>query len=102
MKIILLYANEYSMADEKTGEVNEGISVNYLCTSDLNPYRESKQTAGYKPAKGVIPVAERDNLIGVPGIYEAETHISIDRDGRPIIRLKGVTYVADVVAPVKK
>lgn len=99
MKIILLYANGYSMADEKTGVINEGISVNYLCTDKLTPNPVSKNTAGYKPARGSLPVTARSSIVSVPGIYEADTDISIDRDGKPVIKLKDVTFISDIAAP---
>lgn len=99
MKIILLYANQYSMADEKTGVINEGISVNYLCTDKLAPNPVSQNTAGYKPAKGSLPTSARNNIVSVPGLYEADTDISIDRDGKPVIKIKGVTFISDFAAP---
>lgn len=102
MKIVLLYANEYSMADERTGVINEGISVNYICADSLSPHRTSKQTAGYKPAKGSLPTAARAKITSVPGIYEAETDISINKDGNPVIKLKDVDFVSEVAAPVVK
>lgn len=93
-KIIVLYANKYRMANESTGEINEGVSVNYLMADKLVPVKDGQNTAGIRPAKTSLDIKQWDVLESVPGVYEADLNIAVDRDGKVQLKPLSLTFVA--------
>ena len=49
--IILLYANQYDMTDETTGERTRGTSLSYYFNTDLAPILNQDGSKGMRPAK---------------------------------------------------
>lgn len=101
--IIILSANPYSIKDERTGNLNAGISVVYLPTDSLYPVNNDNGSKGTRPAKGTLSQSVLSDLVMVPGIYDAELDLNIGSDGRPGLRLKSVNFlsVIDIAEPKK-
>lgn len=89
MKIYLRGLDEYSIENEKTGEINEGISVKYLI-----PSNDSKKTYGYVERKCSCPLEYRKVLEKYTNLREvlAEFEYIEQFDGsfkRRIIKING-------------
>lgn len=90
-EVIVLNAMQYSMTDTETGEVNEGTSVRYLMTSSLTPYAEDQQK-GYKLAKARVGFNSFNDFPEVPGVYEADLDVRINKDGVAIVVANSFTF----------
>lgn len=93
--IIILSANPYKITQEN-GSVNEGVSVTYLATDNLNPILNDNGSYGYKSAKGSLPGNKINQIISAPALYDADLQITIDKDGRPMIKLEHVDFVSEL------
>lgn len=101
--IIILSANPYSIKDERTGNLNEGISVVYLPTDNFYPVNNDNGSKGTRPAKGTVSRTLLSDFVAVPGIYDAELEVNIGSDGRPGLRLKSLNFVSVIeLAETKK
>ena len=62
--IILLGAKPWSMTDEKTGQVREGISLHYVMSDNLKDFVDTQNNMrGYQPVKQSISLSCSDMLI---------------------------------------
>ena len=97
-EIILLNATPYSMTDEETGELNEGISLRYVTGGNLDPVVD-EGSIGVMPAKASVPLALQDKLLVAPGLYKASFSIKVNARGQSVLKLvdlecKGAVAVA--------
>ena len=70
-RIIVLSAKGWSLEDERTKQVREGVSVHYVMTDNLTPNVDSiSGVEGYIPMKQSISIDEAKKLQGVPGVYD--------------------------------
>ena len=90
-EVIVLNAMQYSMTDTETGEVNEGTSVRYLMTNSLTPYAEDQQK-GYKLAKARVGFNSFNDFPEVPGVYEADLDVRINKDGVAMVVANSFTF----------
>lgn len=90
-EVIVLNATQYSMTDTETGVINEGTSVRYLMTSSLTPYAEEQQK-GYKLAKARVGFNNFSDFPEVPGVYEADLDVRINKDGVPTVVANSFTF----------
>jgi len=73
---LCLSAQQYRVVDENTGDVNEGISVWYLPSDNLNPATdlEAKERGqvvkGIKAGKMALPLEMASKLKDLPAMYE--------------------------------
>lgn len=101
-RCIILYAMPYSIADENTGEINEGISTTYLPTTDLAPEVDDNGALGVATCKQTLPTEWLDKLTAVPGIYDIEFETRSVK-GKPQLVPCEVTFVSQVaVSEVKE
>ena len=97
-RCIILYAMPYSIADEKTGEINEGISTTYLPTDDLSPEIDDDNNAlGVMTCKQTLKTDWLPKLVAVPGIYDIEFKTKSVK-GKPVSVPVEVTFVSEVSA----
>lgn len=50
-QIILLYAGQYQIVEEKTGEIKSGVTMNYYFNVDLVAEDNTNGSKGTRPAK---------------------------------------------------
>jgi hypothetical protein len=93
-RCILLYVNPYKMEDEKTGAINEGLSVNYIGADNLNPCSEGERK-GIAVLKQSFSLSLKDSIQAVPGYYDIEFGLR-PVGGKPTVVPIGLTYVAPV------
>lgn len=100
-KIIVLYARQWSMVDEVTGESRSGVSIQYAMTDSLAPTEETDEK-GNLVAKGVQVIKESitvecaAGLQDVPGYYEAEFTMKA-LGGKNVLHVCGLKFLSPLV-----
>lgn len=93
MKVLVLNAKTYSVVDEKTGQVNQGVSVWYL-----NP--KSKTNDGVVPMKLSIPVEQNiltAKVLGhAPAVFNFEFDIMPGKGNKAVMKLSDLEYVSEL------
>ncbi len=94
--IILLGAKPWSMTDEKTGQIREGISLHYVMSDNLKDFVDTQnQMRGYQPVKQSISMSEQDKLKEVPGIYSGDFSLK-STQGKTILALNHLEFIGPV------
>ncbi len=104
MQIILLYAGQYQITDETTGEIKQGVTCNYYFNTDLHAEDNKNGSKGTRPAKGSIDFGLMSKITSAPGLYDAEFEMNVGSDGKPTLKIQDLDYVSDVIigpAPAK-
>ena len=94
-KWILLRTQPYRIVDEKTGQVNEGISLNFLPTEDLTPIDEGT-ARGVKPSKDSIKPEKQSKIQSVPGLYEFTLNMKTNAQGKTELKVIDLDYVNEI------
>ncbi len=89
--VIILYSRPFEMEDERTRQINRGVSVQYLMTDKLLP-QHTDQDKGLKVNKGSIDFLKQANLIKVPGIYEASFGMKTNGNGKPELVITDIDF----------
>lgn len=101
MQIILLYAGQYDIPDERGGQNNRGTSISYYFNTDLVAEDNVNGTKGTRPAKSTCDFNLMSKIVKAPALYEASFQMSIGSDGKPVLKILDVDYVSDVqIIPV--
>lgn len=95
-QIILLYAGQYRIVDERTGEINEGVTCNYYFNTNLTAEDNENGTKGTRPAKGVMDYETMAKIKKAPALYNAEFELRIGADMKPVLRIKDLEFVDEV------
>lgn len=96
-KIILLFANPWSMADEDTGEIREGVSVYYFINWELTSEQNRDGSFGSQPAKSSAPFDVLQKIKSAPAVYEATFVLKTDRKtGKGVLNIDDLDYLYDV------
>jgi len=73
-KYILLSADTYSITDQNTGEINDGMNIWYVAADNLEMTlrdgRGRNISVGILPTQGSLPYEASKKLVSVPAIYE--------------------------------
>lgn len=104
MQIILLYAGQYQITDETTGEIKQGVTCNYYFNTDLHAKDNKNGSKGTRPAKGSVDFGLMNKITSAPGLYDAEFEMNVGSDGKPTLKIQDLDYVSDVIigpAPAK-
>lgn len=99
---IILFAQPYSIADERTGVINSGITVQYLLTDNLSPHSEDNSKLGYKSTKASISQELFGCLVSVPGIYECGFGLKTNGNGKPELKLEAIKFINELELAVPK
>lgn len=94
-RIILLFANAYQMTDD-TGKRLEGVTCNYYFNTDLSAVDNVNGSVGTRPAKGNMPYETFLKVRKAPALYDAEFELSVDKDGKPILKIIDVEFIEEV------
>ena len=89
MKLILLSAKPWAMADEKTGEMRSGVVIHYSDGQAAN----SSQERGIFPMKISAGADLWSQLGALPGVYECDLKMRPGREGKASLTLVGVKFV---------
>lgn len=100
-QIILLYAGQYQIVDEKTGEVNQGVTCNYYFNTELTAEDNKNGTKGTRPAKGTLDFYLMSKIVKAPALYDAEFEMSIGSDMKPVLKIRDLTFIDEVkIVPI--
>lgn len=95
-KVVVLYAGQYAVQDEKTNEENKGTSIVYIEGEELKPLTNANGTKGQRPVKAQLPYEAFSSLVEVPALYEAEFEPSVDSKMKMSLRLTALSYISSV------
>ena len=96
-EVIVLYAGYYSVTDEKTGEVKEGVSVSYYLGASLNAIDNVNGTVGLRPAGCTVAPSILPKFKKAPALYNAELAMTVDSKGKPSLVISDLDYISQVV-----
>jgi hypothetical protein len=96
VKAIILFANTWSMTDENTGNLREGMTIEYVMTGDLEPLANEDGSLGYRTIRESVNINNAKKIEKVPGIYDLTFGYSILK-GRPVLKVMDIEYVSEVV-----
>lgn len=94
-KIIVLYAKPYCVTDEKTGEINEGISVSYYSGETLEPLK-CDGSVGKRPSKASLPLELLDKVSVAPAMYEGHFDFDVDSKGKEVLKMLDLNFVSEI------
>lgn len=94
VKAIVLFANPWRMQDEKTGQMREGITVEYVMADNLSPVTNEDGSVGHRVVRESMNINNAPQIIKVPGIYEMTYGFNI-RKGKPVMKLMGMQFVSE-------
>lgn len=102
MRAIVVFANAWSMTDDKTGQDREGVTLEYLMAENLDPVINEDGSKGYKHVKESIPLSKLPKVQAIPGVYEFEYGYVVQK-GKPVMKLRDIQFVCtlDGETPVK-
>lgn len=75
-RCLVLSASTYKITDEKTGEVNSGLTVFYLPTDKLTPEDDPAArerghiSLGVQPSKVSLPISKAEKVKFAPALYD--------------------------------
>lgn len=95
-QIILLYAGQYQMVDERTGAVNEGTTVNYYFNVDLTSEDNTNGTKGTRPAKSTCDFSIMGKIVKAPALYDAEFSMKIGSDMKPVLKIEDLKFIDEI------
>ena len=79
--VIVLSVNRYQMVDQSTGDVNEGTTVRFLYSDNLNPVQEP-DVKGHRPGKASLPYNDFERFPEAPALYSCDLTIKVASDGK--------------------
>ena len=100
-RCLVLSASTYQITDEKTGEVNQGLTVFYLPTDSLakqvDEVARSRGQMGYglQPSKVTLPIDKKLKVVHAPALYDL-TFQMVTRQLKTQIQPVDLDYVAEV------
>lgn len=100
-EIILLYAGQYQIVDEKTGSITQGVTCNYYFNTNLSAEDNVNGTKGTRPAKGNLDFLLMGKIVKAPALYMADFEMSIGSDMKPVLKIKDLEFLHEVqIVPV--
>ncbi len=95
-QIIVLYASQYEIPDDTTGEIKRGVTCNYYFKDYFTAKNNDNGSKGMRPAKGSMDFALMDKIKFAPALYNAKFEMTIGSDGKPVLKVADLDYVSDV------
>lgn len=95
-QIIILYAAQYSMVDERTGEINQGVTCNYYFNTNLSVEDNVNGSKGTRPAKGTLDFLLMGKIKKAPALYDAEFSMTIGSDMKPVLKIVDLDFLSEV------
>ena len=107
LKILVTYAGQYDMTNEK-GEQVCGTTVNYFFVSDdmrefvtRDVTNDKGDKVGTNRSKVSLALNDFFKFKKMPAIYNGSFEMSIGSDGKPVLKLVDVDYLADIEMKMK-
>ncbi len=95
MKVLVMYATDYSIKDEDTGRVNEGCTIQYYNLGENGELLQqigsvsgrADGPVGYQRAKCSADISLRRKISLLPAIYDAEMSMTVGSDGKMVLKI---------------
>ena len=94
--IVLLFANQYDVMDEQTGERSKGTSLSYYFSTGFDPIHNDDGSKGQRPAKSTSDYLLMGKVSSAPALYEATFEMSIGSNMKPVLKIVDLEYLDDV------
>ncbi len=94
--VLVLYTRPYRIVDQKTGQVNEGVSMYYIGTDSMASAAD-EYSKGYKSIKENLPADFAERFTAVPAYYKAKLTMSSNSEGKATLKMNDITYSAPAV-----
>jgi len=104
---LILSAQEYRIVDDNTGAVNEGISVVYLPSDNLDPTEDEVSRArgqmskGLKYGKAALLSKLKPKMEVFPALYEVTLEMVMVQQ-KPQLRIADIDFIGTVKLAVDK
>jgi len=98
---LVYYTKPWSMEDERTGNINHGITVMYLATDTLMPVTNDDGSRGVKNCKESIPSDKISSIKEVPGYYNLKYTLKPGTRGKMELKLGDIEFISPVVPAAK-
>ena len=95
-QIILLYAAQYQIVGEATGEIKNGVTCNYYFNVNLAAEDNTNGSKGTRPAKGSLPYELMKKIKKAPALYDARFEMNVGSDGKPVLKIMDLDFVDEV------
>lgn len=99
-RILVTFANQYDIKDEKTGNITRGCTLNYFFFGENGEMFKTMAgldgAIGYQRAKCSLDYDMRKKIKKAPAIYDAEFEMSIGSDGKPVMKVVDLKFFGDV------
>ncbi len=102
---ILLKSSPYRIVDDKTGEVNEGVSLRYIPFENLNPVQDelNPDNKGTETVKVSVPYSQLKNIKEVPALYSFTFKMTVDKDRKQVVKPVALEFLHTLsVSPSKQ
>lgn len=100
MRILIFFANTYDMPAEPGRDAMKGCSVHYFFVGNdgkaFAPVEDWNidTPVGYQRGKVAMDYSMRAKIPVAPGIYDGDFAMQVGGDGKPVIKLVDVKYLA--------
>lgn len=101
MQMVLLYTAPYKIVDEKTGQINEGISAFLYGNTDFKP-KSKDNISGEKPLKQAFPTNMLAKIKEVPALYEVDVEMTAGADLKPRLTVVDLNYIGNLEIATKQ
>ena len=95
LKVLVMYATDYSIKDEDSGRVNEGCTIQYYNLGNNGELLQQIGSVsgrpdgpvGYQRAKCSADISLRKKISLLPAIYDAEMSMTVGSDGKMVLKI---------------
>lgn len=94
VKAIVTFAKSWSLIDEKTGEIKQGVSVEYILTESLKDCTNDDGSKGYQHSKESVNLDKSPKFVQVPGLYNMLYDFKPGSKGKIQLKLTDVEFVS--------
>jgi hypothetical protein len=83
------------MVDERTGQINEGLSIRYYGADNLDPTEEG-DAKGLQTSKDSLPISFANKVRFAPAIYELTFGVRVAADGKTQLKIADINFVSAI------
>lgn len=101
-EIIVLSADAIKSDGSNGGGIISGMSVFYIFNTTMESVYNNPQSFGQKPGKIWMDYDRIEKIVAAPAKYIGTFGMKIGSDGKPVLTLKNLDYVCDVLLHEEK
>ena len=104
-KMTLLSSQPYRIVNEKTGEINEGLTLFFYGSDSFVPKEQERGqfiAKGIKPIKANLPIEMENKIKLAPAFYEVEIEMSSGADMKGQMKIVDINFIGEIELSIKK